>query len=267
MWSTLSLVVALGLSAGQNGSLELTNVRSTYGLLGATRAENKILPGDMFFVAFDIDNVQADPNGRVLYSMAMEVTDGKGKIQFKQDPRELEAVNSLGGNRLPAFAHVDIGLDQPPGQYTLKVTVTDRTAKKTQAFERPFQVLERGFGIVRLGLSSDPNGQSAAPNVGVVGQSLWINFLTVGLAQGGANKEPDIGLEMQVTDESGKPTLSKPFTGEAGKDLPKDIQAVPMQFLLALNRPGKFTIHLKATDRIAKKNAELAFPVTVMETK
>ena len=40
-----------------------------------------------------------------------------------------------------------------------------------------------------------------------------------------------------------------------------------MQFWLPLNRAGKFTVKLKATDVIGKKTAELSFPITVYDSK
>ena len=42
---------------------------------------------------------------------------------------------------------------------------------------------------------------------------------------------------------------------------------VPRQFPLALNRPGKFTVELQATDRISKKTAKLSLPLTSVEQK
>src|SRR5262249_50094653 len=134
MWTTLSLLAVLSLAPGQaGGDLDLTNIRTTYGLLGPARAENKFVPGDTFMVAFDIDNIKVADNGDVLYTMAMEVIDNKTKkALFKQDPRDLKAVNSLGGKKVPAFANVDIGFDLPQGTYTLNLTVTDRATKKSK---------------------------------------------------------------------------------------------------------------------------------------
>ena len=163
MWTTLSLIAALGLAPGQAGALDLTNIRVTNGLLGTARGEAKLLPGDWYFVAFDIDNVKVNQAGEVLYSMAMELTDSKKKVLFKQDPRDLKVLNSLGGNRLPAFANVEIGIDQPPGQYTLTVTVVDRAAKATKAFTREFEVVPPSFGLVRVNLSYDDRGNFPAP--------------------------------------------------------------------------------------------------------
>jgi hypothetical protein len=265
MW-TLTLLAALSLAPGQAGELELTNIRATYGFLGPTRPDSRLLPGDTFFVAFDIDNIRVDNTGKLRYSMVMEVTDSKNKVWFKRDPQELEGLNSLGGNHLPAFARVDLGLDQPPDQYTLKLSVTDRAAKTTKSFERKFEVLPKGFGLVRLQMTADPSGVLPGPALGVPGQTLWAHLTAVGLERGGDKKEPDMTIEMQVFDESDKPTLEKPVTGDC-KELPKDVNVQPMDFPLTLNRPGKFTVRLKAVDKIARKTAEMAFPIMVVEVK
>jgi hypothetical protein len=40
-----------------------------------------------------------------------------------------------------------------------------------------------------------------------------------------------------------------------------------MHFLLSLNRPGKFTVELRATDQVSKKKAKLSFPLTVLPAR
>ena len=69
------------------------------------RASNgtlQFLPGDSFAFSFDIEGIKADDSGKVLYSIALEVTDSAGKVRFKQEPRDQEAINALGGTSLPA---------------------------------------------------------------------------------------------------------------------------------------------------------------------
>lgn len=270
MWTTLALT-ALSLAPGQTGELNLANIRSTYGYLGAPRTETKLIPGDVYFVVFDIENIKVSDKtgeiGEVHYSMAMELTDSTKKIWYKQEPRELRALNSLGGNSLPAFAHVEVGLEQPPEHYFLKVTVTDLAAKTSKSFTREFQVIPTAFGLVRVNLSSDPAGRQPAPYIGLAGQSVWVNFLAVGFDLS-PKKLPDMTVEMQVVDENDKPTLSKPLKGEVkDKDQVQGGKAVPMQFYLALNRPGTFTVKLKATDNVSKKTAAITFPIKVLESK
>lgn len=263
MWTTLGLL-ALSLAPAQGGDLELTNIRSTYGFLGPVRPEQGLLPGDVLFVTFDIDNVQTDKSGKILYSLGMEVLDGKGKTQYKQEPRDLEGTNSLGGRHLPAFANVELGLDQPPGPYTLKVTVTDRAAKKTKSFERTFQVLPKSFGLVRLGISADPQGQFPIPPIGSTGQPVWLHYTAVGFERSSAKKDPNMTFGMQIVDDNGQPVLSEPVKGDV-KELPAHLTFCPMDYQLVLNRPGKFTIRLKATDENSKKSSEVTLPITVLE--
>src|SRR3954447_4849741 len=102
MWAALALTTVMSVAPAQ---IELKNVRSTYGVLGQERKDDKILPGDLLVVAFDIEGLKVKDDGRVLYAMGMELTKkGKEKPEFKRDPQDLEAINSLGGSTLPAFA-------------------------------------------------------------------------------------------------------------------------------------------------------------------
>ena len=55
---------------------------------------------------------------------------------FRQPARDQETIAALGGGHLPAFAQVDVGLDQSPGDYKVKVTVTDRATDKSASLTR-----------------------------------------------------------------------------------------------------------------------------------
>ena len=46
--------------------------------------------------------------------------------------------------------------------------------------------------------------------------------------------------------------------------MPADFLAVPMTFPLTLNRPGKFTVELTATDAVGNQTAKLTFPIKVL---
>src|SRR6516165_7891475 len=104
MWATLALTTAL-LAPAQEG-LEFKNVRATYGPLGQERKDDKVLPGDVYFLHFDIDGLTVDKNDRIRYSMGVDFLNKDGESQFKQDAVPQETFNSLGGNRVPAFASV-----------------------------------------------------------------------------------------------------------------------------------------------------------------
>jgi len=262
MMTALALLVALELAPGQTGDLTLTGTRVTHGLLGPKRADTKLLPGDSLIVAFDIEGITSDDQGKVLYSISTEVMDAGNKMVHRQTPRDLEVVNALGGNKLPAYAQVDIGLQQPAGEYTLKVSVSDRASRKNQSFTQKFTVAPPGFGLVRVAASGDPEGLVPAGMLGE-GQSVWVNALVVGFGRDNTGKQPNVTLELRVLDENGKPTMTKPFSGAVNKDVPANASTLPIQFHVALNRKGKFTVEVKATDLIANKSVTQTFPLTV----
>lgn len=262
MWSTAVLALALGVGPAQAEGLTLTNVRSTHGILGPVRADRKLLPGDALYLRFNIEGITTDANGKALYSMATEVTNSDGKLIFRQEPKDLETVNALGGTSMPGFAQVNIGLDQPPGLYSLKVTVTDRSSGKSQAITRPFEVLPPEFGIVRLITSIDPEGIFQG-SVFEAGEVLWVHGGVTGFQRDPATRQPRLGVEVRVLDEAGKPTVPQAHKADITRDVPEDVKVMTGRFVLALNRPGKFTVEITTTDKVAGKTAKISFPLVV----
>ena len=263
MVPSLLMLSALALAPAQAG-LQLTNVRNTYGELGGTRAAGPFLPGDVLFVGFDIEGIAIDPAGRAKYTMAMEVVDQGGKSIFKQDPAEKSDFVPLGGTKLPARAFVTVGLEQAPGPYTLKVTVTDQATKASKVLERKFDVKPRDFGLVAVYTSVDPQGQFPAPTTGIIGQSVFVQFGVVGFARDPKTKQPNVVIEMVPVDEQSKPTMQQPnvFTQDAGIE-PKEL-GFSVRFLLPMTRAGKFTVKLKATDKVSNKTTTFDLPIAVV---
>ena len=267
MSHTLIVAALLALAPAQvpAGKLEITNVRNTYGVLGPTRANSKLIPGDILFVSYDIDGITIDDQGRVHYSMVMEVVDKNGKATLKQDPFEKIELVPLGGNRVAARAFVTLGVDHPAGEFTMKVTVTDKASKDkaTQTLERKFEVLPPDFGIVAVYASIDERGQTAAPTTGVVGQAIFINYTAVGFKRDAEKKQPNLRFEMIPLDENNKPLMAKPLFHE-GNDLDEKLPNYTVRFLLPMTRPGKYTIRLSCTDAVTKKTATVDLPVLII---
>ena len=263
MWAPLVLSAVTLISPHADG-LSLTNVRTTYGAPGITRQDNKLLPGDNVYISFDVEGITVAADGKVRYSMTTEVLDGSGKTLFREDPRDLEVTNALGGNTVPAYTQMDVGINAKPGKYTLKTTVTDRANKQSQSVSRDFEVQEKQFGLVRLSTTLDQEARVGASSFGT-GQSLYVNSAAVGFQRG--DKQPHVTVELSILDESNKPVLANPIKGEIGKDVPATALSLPIQFLVPLNRAGKFTLVLKATDQLNRKTAELKFPIAVVQSK
>jgi hypothetical protein len=267
MLATLAIATALSLAPSQAGDLKLSNQRTTYGFLGETRENNKYLPGDVVFLAFDIDGLTVGKDGKISYSMAMQLKDAKGAVLFAQVPQPIEANNTLGGTSTRGFSYAQIGGDLAAGKYTMTVTVKDEPSGKSSPLTQNFEVVKRDFGIIRLGLFYDDQGKEwAAPHF-VVGQHAWIHFNTTGFDRG-KDKNPDIEVRVRVTDASGKPTVAEPFVGSSkNQNVPAAVQTLPWWQKIELNRAGKYKLELEATDKVSKKTVKETLSITVVDSK
>jgi hypothetical protein len=262
MIGTLLTAAALTLAPAQSGGLSLVNVRTTYGELGAPRADNHYLPNDLFFVAFDIEGITVNADGKVSYVMSMVVTDKNNKEVYKPEkPAEREETLPLGGSRLPARAFVLLKPDQEPGTYMCKVTVTDKANNVTKVLEKPFEVVAKTFALVALYTTSDPEGNQPTPPSGIIGQNLFIQCALVGFGRG-ADKKPNAQVDLRILDETKKPTLPKPTSAAVPKEAPEG-DPVLFRFLVPFNREGSFTAEVKATDNVTGKTSTITFPIKV----
>ncbi len=261
MWKVpVASFVALAAFAWPAHALELKNPHAVFGPFGQERPDKRYVPGDVLFVNFEIVDIQVDPKTNLArYHVTMELVDSKGGLVFSRNKNE-DVTLALGGNRLPAFADVIIGIDQSPGTYTLKVTVRDVLSKDTKVFAYDFEILPPGFGFVRV----------FSPAAGFTGQSHMIHFAIIGMAKD-EKKIPNVDVHMHVLDESGKAVYSQ--ASAIPKDLPEEalskLATLPfidgLQYGMFLNRPGSFIIELEGTDKLAKKSTKVRFPLTVRD--
>ncbi len=264
MWANLALLTALACTPAETG-LSLTHVRSTHGLLGPERKSETVAPGDVYFLCFDIDGITVEDGGKVRYSLQIETKDASGRVVFSQMPKDTESTVSLGGTTVPAYAKLSIGLDTPEGDYQFKVTVKDLATGKQQSLTRAIKVLPRGFALVRVTVSRDTEAEYPA-SILLCGQGAWVHCNAVVYDRKGADQQPDLDFEVRILDESGKPTATKPMVQKVNKDIPANKKHVPMAFPLSLNRAGKFTVEITATDQLSGKKARFAMPLIVISS-
>jgi uncharacterized protein (TIGR03000 family) len=264
MLTTFAVLAGLTIVPAQTGDLALTNGRFTYGIQGPTRADKKFLPGDSLVLCFQINGARADADGQANYAIGLEVVDDKGKLYVRQAPRQVTRDLSSRGKSPAAFAQVQIGLDQPAGNYLLKVSVTDAVAQVTKVLSEPFEVLPKAFGIVRLTVTGD--SQATTPTERLVrGRSFWVTLSLVGFSREEDRQQPQVAVALRVLDERGKAVLPKPIVGEVTKDISPRAPSIPMQFVVRLQQAGKFTLELKATDQIKDRSSTLLVPITVSD--
>jgi hypothetical protein len=267
MWTTLTLM-ALSMAPAQDDKPEFKNIRYTHGILGQTRKKDSFLPGDAVCLTFDVTNMRVRKDGRILYSIGMEVRKkGEDKPVLKREAQDFEVTNTLGGGSFPAFATWPIPRDsQAPGEYTLKVTVGDRTTKKTATLTRKFTVLSTRLGFVQVYLATF--GGDPTPPVAVPGQRVMLYYTLVGFTQHKEKKQANVTVSIRILDADGKPTLKEPFKS----DIKSDAKAAPgimlfNPFLLELNRAGKYTVELTAIDNLTKKETVEKLDLNVLKPK
>jgi hypothetical protein len=260
--SQLLVPVFLALIGGQADGLQIVNPHGTYGHLGAPRPKAGILPGDVAHVSFDIKGLTADKNGKVAYSIAIIITDGAGKVIFEQKPYNAQAQHFFGGDTIPAAARIAIPIDQKPGPVYWKITVTDRTAKRSSELKGEGKILPADFGLVRIGTFADGEDRVPMPPVGVVGGQMYLGFGVIGFARG-KDKQPDVQVSLRIVDDKGKATIAQPLSGRV-QDVPADQMVVPLSFPLSLDHAGRFTLEVTATDQLSGKTATVSLPVRIL---
>ena len=271
MWVTVALLTTLQLAPQPVGQLKLTNDRVTHNSLGWERADSKnpkLYPGDLLFVIFDIEGLPVGDDGSVRYSIGMELRDDKAnKALYTKEPEAQQVTASLGGKRLAASAQATIGTDTKPGTYTMKVTVIDPINKKTETLSRSFEVIPPALGFARIIPSYDKDSLLLAPPVLFPGQSIFVSFAVVGFTLDNKN-QPNLSVKMRVVDQATKePVLKQPFAGNVAMAPDEFKKIFPMQFILSLNRPGKFKIVLELTDNLTKKTVEQTLDFEVLEAR
>src|SRR5438552_1137820 len=142
MLQTLTLAALLSMAPAQNGTMALTNERVTFGgVLGPRRDNNQFLPGDICYLAFDIENLKATAEGTVMYSLGLEVTDSAGRSVYSARPGTREVTLALGASKLAASGWFGIDPNQPPGKLTLKLAVKDVKANAAKTLTKEIEVM------------------------------------------------------------------------------------------------------------------------------
>ena len=264
MWATLTLAGLLTVAPAQTGELKLSNDRVTYGPSGPVRHDKKFLPGDIYFLTFDLDGLKFD-GPKTSYTLNIDLLDSKSKPMFKTITGQREVFAVQGAGPIPGWAPITIEQDTMPGEYTLRLTAVDNGTKKSATLERKFEVGEKGFALAQVFTAYGDGGQIPT-SCGAVGQKVYFHFRVIGFERDPKSKQPQVQLEMRLVDEAGKPTLEKPIIQDLkNQEVPESFSYIPLWMDLALTKGGKFTIELKVTDLISKKTTSVSYPFQVVD--
>lgn len=263
MTRILSLTLGLLFATSALADVKLENIQARYGRSGPIRDSLKALPGDEVMFTFTIVGLQPDETGKLDGELAQKVTTSKGEVVLDQKG-PLKQVMAFGGPTVPSNASLTFGMNTPADDYTVTVTVTDNTQKKSASFERTVTCLKRGFGIIRHTLSYDPDGKSSASTTNQMGQQLFYKMTAVGFDR---SKKIDLLMTLQMFDDAGKPLMSKPLAVPLGTDDPEKLQTDNVTFsgFFWLSRVGTFKAKFVVTDKVTDKTVTWEVPLKVNE--
>lgn len=260
------LIAALSLNAVEPalGQLKIVDVFACYGPRGPERKSLEAVAGDRVFFGFGVEGVQTDAEGKFDCLMELEIRDAGGAVLLKQQ-QPLRDTLALGGGSFPASSNLQFGPESPPGDYTLKTTVTDKLAKRSASFERTVTCKKSELAITNLVLFQDKEGKLPSSGTVVLGQQLHFRLLAVGFDR----TKPQLKQVMlvQTLDKEGRELAPKPIRVEVSVNDANVIATTPgvtFNGTLGMHRAGEFQIRLTLIDDVSERKTELLVPIKVV---
>ncbi len=171
----------------------------------------------------------------------------------------------MGGDSFPAFVNLSMPEQVPEGgKMTIKVTVTGNQSKESTSFERQVTGKNTGLHIIALEFFHDADGKFPTSTNLTEGEPLHFRLRVIGFDRGPGKIHTE--LAVQTLDEAGKENLSKPLVSVIRQEESKVVEKTGFVYFngtVVLNRVGKFTLRLTATDRIGDKTSAVEVPLTV----
>lgn len=243
--------------------LEIADVRACYGPRGPERKSLEAVPGDQVHFMFTARGVQTDADGKCDASFHVEVRNPAGAVSSQKSPSR--DILALGGGTLTGYSSVNLGLQAAPGDYTVKVTLTDNLSKESAFFERTVTCKKPEFAITQLAFFLDKEAKVPGSAVTVVGQPLHLRLMAVGFDR----TQPKLKIVMLIhtLDKEGKELMPKPLKVEAASEDPNVIAKAPVvtfNAFLAPNRAGEFALRITLIDDVSERKTELTVPLKVV---
>jgi hypothetical protein len=253
-------LVLLGFIANSSSAVDIKNIRPCYGPLGPTRYDAKCLPRDGLCITYEIEGLALDPKTKkASYETTLELLDSNKNVLFKK-LTPAEAIPHLGGTSMPGDLYLTLGDKQAPGKYKIRLTINDKVGKDRKGFDYEFEVVPETFGFVRV----------ATMAVGFPGQYHVPEFALANFTLDAKMKQANAEVTIRILDEKGTP-VSEPVKMLLPRDMPEGTDLEKLNFVLLpyppvyLNRAGRFTVEVQATDKNGNKKAELRYPLTVLD--
>lgn len=261
-----TLAVWLLAATAAHAKLELQNVQPAYGPLWPERPSDTFFTRDVLCYRFLVAGLQPDEGGQAGLDVTLKLTDAAGGLVLYQPMPRATPWVGVPGSRCLAYAAAQLDRQVPPGRYTLGVTVKDTQSGEEATFSRAVTVQAPAFGVGACQLHSDPDRKVPAGSTVQAGQTLFYLVSAVGYDR--SQGRFDVLARVRLLDAEGHEMVGHP------PDLPMtrdNLDGVPEGMSLnytnavTLSIPGRYTLRVTFTDRIANQTASLDVPLHVRE--
>jgi hypothetical protein len=251
--------VATGWGGG-TGQLNIHNIQACQGPFGPERNPLHYYHHEVVWFRFAIHGAKADQEGNIDLDIASELSGPDGASVSKNE-RHSTGTLQLG----PGFREM-VGFELPPelkpGEYVLTVAIRDKLSGQATAFQRKLYLKSGEFAVAMPEFYFDSERTVRAPFGGVEGQTLYFQFVVVGIAHSSGRSH--VETKYELLDGKTRQVLSKPVASVHDTNNPLLAQAwVRLASQVRLHTPGDFILRILATDRLANKTATLEVPLRV----
>jgi hypothetical protein len=256
-----SLILALSVPAF--AELKIVGIKARHGRQGPERKSLDITPGDELIITFNVTGLRAA--AKTDLETFFRVTNADGKVVAENKSTQKDTL-AFGGGQVPWSIAIGIGLDTPPGKYTVAVTFTDKIHNESATFERTMTVGTPTFAIVRPRLSYDEAARTDAGTNHLLGNYVFYRLLAVGFDR--SMKKYDVTMVVNCLDDKGTELMPAPLVVNVKSDNEQMVKAasdITFNGRILCNRTGTFRLRIVVTDNVTKKSATFESPLTVTE--
>jgi len=248
------------------------NVEPTYGgFFGPARPNAEFYPPqDLLFVRYQLRGVRYrevpafTSGGAVDLEFRAQLIDGHGETLLT-NVGPIQGGTSFGGPCFPGYAFLPLTTALPPGQYTLRLTVTDKVSSATARFERPVTLAPARLAVNAALYALDADGKVAVrPDALTTGYALYHRLNVVGLD--GSKEFLEVTDLLELIDADTGKVLQRSETPVRQPNPRTPILTGHFTWALGvLTRPGRFIHRHTITDKVSGKSVVLELPLCVRE--
>jgi len=261
------LEVAAGEELAADDPVLEARIDFTYGPFGSRRAP-EFLAGEKIVTRVQIAGLSTSrDDNEARFSFQVNVKDEANQVVGRLPTFEFEERFPLGGHTFSLVTILPTPMEPPPGKYSAEIIVTDHLSNQTTQSETPFALIPwNTFGAQLVYLAKDREGKTHIGPVSPLGDTIHLNFILTGMEA--RNNKAKLTISLDILDEKQRPIGDVPYKSTNHSPFHSTDSRIGQQFAypVFLNKPGKFTLRLKAKDEHSGKEVTHQLPILVIDT-